>query len=191
MSSRKYRLSRLRSPRLSMSRPWSSKSRMSTERGSTGDVCTCTAETWLRRGPSAAAPPRPPAGATDNVAGDYGARLEEASVVDGHGAADNRPPQPRVEADVGVVPQDRVGDLRARIDGRIAPDHTRSVDPGPGAHFRARADQRRAVDARPVRDLPLLVDPDSLALAICGGCGVSPPPPPRDVRVCRGRRGAP
>ena len=49
MSSRKKSPSSLRSLRLSISRPRSSKIRMSAERGSTGDVCTCTAEMWLWR----------------------------------------------------------------------------------------------------------------------------------------------
>src|SRR5260370_22196159 len=85
--------------------------------------------------------------AEHHLAADDAALLEEASVLDRHGAADDRPPQPRVQADVGVVPQYRLRDLPARIYGRIAPDPTRSVDPCAGPHLRARADQSGAVDA--------------------------------------------
>ena len=98
-------------------------------------------------------------GADHDLAADHAALLEQASVLHRHRAADDGAAEARVLADVGVIPDDRVRDLRARVDGRVAADDARPVDPGARLHLGARADQGRAVDARARRDLGIGMDP--------------------------------
>src|SRR6266852_5936101 len=106
--------------------------------------------------------------AEHDLAADYAALFEQAAVLDRDRAADHGATQARVEADIRVVPQDRVGDLGARIDGRVAADHGRPVDPGSRTDLRSRADQRRPVDPGAFGDVSLGVDPDVLALSLAG-----------------------
>src|SRR5258706_15592087 len=60
------------------------------------------------------------------------------------------------------------------MDGGVAADHGRPVDPGSRADLGARADQGRPVDSGAVGDVGLFVDPDVLALSLAGDVDLDP-----------------
>src|SRR5580700_7980710 len=93
--------------------------------------------------------------ADHHIVADDAALLEEGSVIGNDvviGAGST------INPNVRVVPGDRIGDLHPRVDGRVAADHARSVDPRARAHLGSRADQGRAVDAGVARHLGVGMD---------------------------------
>src|SRR5438445_10179703 len=90
---------------------------------------------------------------------DDSALLEQAVVFDGHVAADDRLPQPRVLADVGVGPDDRVADLCVLIDHREVHDADGPIDEDARLELAVVADVGGAVDAHVVADLDVLPYP--------------------------------
>src|SRR5439155_6120703 len=69
------------------------------------------------------------AGADGDLAADDGAFLEQAAVLDGHGAADHGAAKAAVLADVAVVPDHGVGNFRVVVDCRVVADHAGPVEP--------------------------------------------------------------
>src|SRR4029077_14072916 len=82
-----------------------------------------------------------------HLAADDAALLEQAAVLHGHATADDGPTKARVEADVGVIPDDRVRNLHARIQRGVRADDRRSVHPADASTLDPGTDQRRSVDA--------------------------------------------
>src|SRR5437660_12677685 len=91
---------------------------------------------------------------------DDSALLEEAVVFDGHVAADDRLPQPRVLADVGVGPDDRVADLCVLIDHGEVPNAHRPIEEHTCLDLRLLADVRRPHHPYAQAPLHVLAHPD-------------------------------
>src|SRR5262249_947927 len=87
-------------------------------------------------------------GADGDVAADDAPLLEKAAVLDRHRPAHDRAAQPPLAPALAAVPDDRVRELHARVDGRVRAEDRRTVHPSSAPHLGAGADEDRSVDTR-------------------------------------------
>src|SRR5207302_8200424 len=98
--------------------------------------------------------------ADNYVVADDAPLFEQAVVLDGDVATDDRLAQARVLADVGVAPDDRVADLCVLVDHREVPNAHWPVDEDPGLELALVADVSRAGDPDVVTDLDVVAYED-------------------------------
>src|SRR5713101_3642233 len=111
----------------------------------------------------------------DDVIADHGPLLEQAAILDGDVAADDRLAQPRILADVGVGPDNGVADLGVLVDHGEITNARRPVDKDARLELAFVADVRRAIDPHVVADLDVLADPHVAVPPLTRDLDIDPP----------------